>query len=176
MYRRQGVGCKYTHDFEAAVEDLKADKRFAHIAESASSVVDFHSAWGRHGWAYSAIPRAHVQSMTERLFLDDRFEPALLREHWQEGWTALLIHGGNGDTIQAFHRTIEFVNFSELCNILTRLYGESCSVCGKMLEDRRCRDCETRELKEQYWAGPGPWRRELPRLVRELKRAAKEKA
>lgn len=194
LRRRQWTGCHYTRSFGAAVADIR--KAMGHLPSDAVPwLVKTHAEWrsvpktprfdkdGARLLAevqtrvYAFLKLKKPNEFREKIEFRDLTGTALgyVEEGWRhpgdDGWGPWCDHAS-----KVFFRHVDYVRMQELEGILTKKFGESCVVCwqNRAASGSKCHGCDEEERKARYWAGAQPWHKDLPKLVRQLKRAARE--
>jgi hypothetical protein len=185
VHRRLWQGCKFTHDYGAAVEDIRRRPDFRHLPHAdVPRIVREHGVWtqadeGLTTWNERGQPDRAGTAVYRYVKLFDGTVPIALKScgrGWYSrhlpslGWSKREGYDGWRCT-RIYAWDVTFVEFDSLCYCISRKHGYACEGCGKRNDNHygECRDCE-------YWSGPAPWEKDLPRLIRKVQRAAKAAA
>jgi hypothetical protein len=185
--RRQWTNCRYTHTLRAAVEDVRKDLPHLAIYDVRSLVLQ-HGDWkSKRGFMpdfaiWGARLRAEVST---RSLLILRY-PKSLRIVDETGWYRSrrgIRHSSDQHWPPAWNRAtfaaridVQYVDYHALRSILSGMYGNSCVECHESAarNGRKCLGCQAKAEQAVYWQSDKPWSRDLPKALKELKRAIKE--
>lgn len=178
---RLRLGCTYSHSFSAAVEHTK--KAFPFLKDRAPELVRKHAWWEEFdGNTDHKIKRAKVRTIyyAHVWFTDGEVKRNIELGHvlphahklgWQQAET--LPESWSAKIHKMFTWKIGYINITMLEGIFLKEYGELCPVCNVKSKPYKYKTCDSCH-EEEYWSSHRPWIEDLPKLVRQLKKAARE--